>query len=327
MKTKKKFKFWIIIRNTLLTLLAIVLVLFISNQFLTAYEQEKYEAGGELVDVEGEKIHVYTKGEGKNTIVLLPGLGTAAPTLDYEPLINEMAEKNKVVVVEPFGYGWSDITKKERTVENIVEEIRMALKKADIEGPFILMPHSLSGIYSMYFANKYPEEVKAIVGIDPTLPGVLEYYGESAPTMPEYLSYLAPTGIARLAVYMNPESILPIAEDGIYTESNLKMTKRLSAWNGYNKTIVNEANEIESNIEVTEEMKFPADMPILIFTTKENNKTDNDKNKVTFYETQLTHSPGSKVITLEGHHYLHWTQYKEMGKEVNEFIRSSGDNR
>ncbi|MEK5325979.1 alpha/beta fold hydrolase [Aeribacillus sp. FSL M8-0254] len=68
-------------------------------------------------------MHVYTKGDGENTIVLLSGLGTAAPVLDFEPLVNELAKNHKVVVVESFRYGWSNVTNKERTVENIVEEI------------------------------------------------------------------------------------------------------------------------------------------------------------------------------------------------------------
>ncbi|MED0716688.1 alpha/beta hydrolase [Aeribacillus sp. FSL K6-1121] len=134
-------------------------------------------------------MHVYTKGDGENTIVLLSGLGTAAPVLDFDPLVNELAKNHKVVVVESFGYGWSNVTNKERTVENIVEGIRTALK-SNIEGPYILMPHSISGIYSMYYANAYPDEVKAVIGIDFTLPQVLEYFGESAPTMSEYMKYV-----------------------------------------------------------------------------------------------------------------------------------------
>ncbi|MED1438970.1 alpha/beta hydrolase [Aeribacillus composti] len=153
-------------------------------------------------------MHVYTKGDGENTIVLLSGLGTAAPVLDFEPLVNELAKNHKVVVVESFRYGWSNVTNKERTVENIVEEIRTALK-SNIEGPYILMPHSIYGIYSMYYANAYPDEVKAVIGIDFTLPQALEYFGESAPTMSEYMRYVSPTGIARLALYIIPDDFLP----------------------------------------------------------------------------------------------------------------------
>ncbi|WP_257139087.1 hypothetical protein [Bacillus pseudomycoides] len=54
-------------------------------------ERNKYPPLGQLVDVNGEKMHVYTKGEGENTIVLLSGAGMAAPALDYEPLMNEIS--------------------------------------------------------------------------------------------------------------------------------------------------------------------------------------------------------------------------------------------
>jgi len=53
---------------------------------MTVYEQRKYPPLGQLVEVDGKNMHVYTKGDGENTIVLLSGLGTAAPVLDFEPL-------------------------------------------------------------------------------------------------------------------------------------------------------------------------------------------------------------------------------------------------
>ena len=116
-KTKKKFRFWIVLRNILLGIVAALVLWFIFSNVMTTYEQKKYPAIGQLVEVDGKSMHVYTKGDGDNTIVLLSGHGTAAPALDFEPLIDELAKNNKVVVVESFGYGWSDITDKERTVE------------------------------------------------------------------------------------------------------------------------------------------------------------------------------------------------------------------
>lgn len=319
-KTKDKFKIWIVLRNTFIVIGAVFVFWLIFSYKMTAYEQKKYPPIGKVVEVDGKNMHIYTKGEGEHTIVLLSGLGTTAPALDYEPLINELTKNNKVVVVEYFDYGWSELTDKERTVENIVEEIRMALKKSNIQGPYILMPHSVSGIYSMYFANTYPEEVEAVIGIDPTLPQAVEYFGETPPTWPEYFRYLAPTGIARLACYFYPEGFLPIAGEGTYSSENLDMTN--SAWKGYNQNVVSEANELKNNINKTVDMHFPSNMPILIFTTKEEKVTKDGINNVTFYETQLADSPASKIVTLEGHHYLHWTRYKEISQEVNEFTKS-----
>lgn len=311
---KKKSKIKRLVRNVFMILVGILLFIPAINFTLTKYEQATYNQPGELIEVNGKKMHVYSRGEGDHTILLMPGLGTAAPVLDFEPLIDKLVETNKVVVVEPFGYGWSDLADNERSVENIVEEIRTALKNTEQEGPYILMPHSISGIYSMYFANTYPEEVEAVIGIDPTLPQMLDYYGETAPTMPRYLSYLAPTGIARIALTITPDSFLPIAEKGVYSEENLTMTKAISTWNGYNRSVVAEANEIKANIEKTKDMGFPEEKPVVVFTP--------EKDKVTFYETQLPDKSASKVVLLEGHHYLHWSRFEEMSKEVSEFLDS-----
>jgi pimeloyl-ACP methyl ester carboxylesterase len=304
----------------IVAMLGICIILVVTNQIMTAAEKKKYPPIGQLVEVDGRDIHVYTKGKGQNTIVLMSGLGTAAPALDFEPLVNELSKNNKVVVVEPFGYGWSDVTSKRRTIENIVSEMREALQKSDIKGPYILMTHSVSGVYSMYYANKYRDEVKAIIGIDPTLPKALKYFKEDTPNIPSLMSALAPSGLARLALLTNPNQYLPLAEKGTYTAKNLKMTKAISSWKGYNKNVIDEAKELNNNINKTVDMSFPSKMPVMIFTRKIDKEAKEGKSNVTFYQNQLSHVSSQKLVVLQGHHYLHWTKYSEMSKYVNDFI-------
>lgn len=320
--TIKKISFWMFIRNSFLIIAVILLFWIILNQIVMELEQHRYPPLGQLVEVNGDKMHVYVKGEGEKTIVLLSGAGTAAPALDYEPLIKEMAKNNRIVVVETFGYGWSETTNKKRTVENIVEEIRTALYKANIKGPYILMPHSISGIYSLYYANKYPDEIKAIICNDCTLPQVVDYFNESIPTIPRYISVLASTGATRLAVYLNSEKYLPEAENGTYSLENLEKTKILSAWNVGNKNIIAEVNEINHNIDKTVNMSFPTDIPVLIFTKYSDRITTNGKTMEAFYQKQINHLSTKKLVVLRGHHYLHWSNFKEISKTVYDFINT-----
>ena len=76
-------------------------------------------------------------------------------------------------MVEPFGYGLSDQTEKERSTANIVSEIHEALQSLHIDR-YILMGHSISGIYRLDYVNKYADEVSAYVGLDSSVPAISE---------------------------------------------------------------------------------------------------------------------------------------------------------
>lgn len=322
MKKTKRFKLGKLMRNIGLGVLALVVLGIAFHHILNAYEQVKFPPIGQMIEVDGGKMHVFEKGTGDNTIVLLSGLGTSAPALDFEPLINDLSKENKVVVVEGFGYGWSDSTNKERTVKRIVEELRTALKKSGIVGPYVLMPHSMSGIYSLYYANQYPDEVKAIVGNDLTLPQAAAYFGEEIPDTPPYLSYLAPAGIGRLMTVMAPEDFLPKAPEGVYSKKTLAAIKSFAARKTYNVNVVDEANYIKQNIAATEALRLPENMPMLIFMKKDDRVREDGKSIASFYQTQLTTHPANKLIALEGHHYLHWTLSKEMSGQIKDFLAS-----
>ncbi|MEL4026659.1 hypothetical protein [Lysinibacillus endophyticus] len=116
--------------------------------------------------------------------------------------------------------------------------------------------------------------------------------------------------------------LLPIAEKGIYDNKNLVMTKSISAWKAYNRNVIEEAQQLGNNIEMTKNMVFPSTLPVLMFTTKEDKINEEWKTNITFYQDQLKNQKISKLIPLEGHHYLHWTQFKEMSKQVDDFIES-----
>lgn len=135
------------------------------------------EKGDELLVNYGKKVkvgetflNVYTEGEGDITVVFMSGGGVTAPVLEYKCLYSRMSHKYRIAIVEKAGYGLSDSAKTERTVENLVEESRKALLLAGIKPPYVLAPHSYSGFEAVWWANNYPEEIKAILGVDMGFP-------------------------------------------------------------------------------------------------------------------------------------------------------------
>jgi len=121
-------------------------------------------------DVFGTKLNVYTEGEGPVTIVFMSGSGVTCPVLEYKPIYRRMSKKYRIAVIEKAGYGFSDGTDEPRTIENLVAADREALRKAGVEPPYVLAPHSYSGFEAVYWANTYPDEVKAVLSMDMGVP-------------------------------------------------------------------------------------------------------------------------------------------------------------
>lgn len=123
-------------------------------------------------------LNIYTEGVGDITIVFLSGGGVTSPVLEYSPLYRRLSDTYRIAVVEKSGYGMSESTGTQRTVENMVNESREALKKAGIMPPYVLAAHSYSGFEAIYWANTYPNEIKAVLSIDMGLPDTAAEMGK-----------------------------------------------------------------------------------------------------------------------------------------------------
>ena len=129
---------------------------------------------GKKVVVNGHQMNVYIKGEGSETIVFLSGAGIASPILDFKNLTDSLSKKYKVVVVERAGYGFSEDSDQSRDVMTVLSETRQALSQAEVSGPYVIVSHSMASLESLAWQEKYPNEVKALVGLDWALPASYE---------------------------------------------------------------------------------------------------------------------------------------------------------
>jgi pimeloyl-ACP methyl ester carboxylesterase len=72
------------------------------------------------------------------------------------------------------GYGNSEAADTPRDGLTIVDELRRVLRYKGLRPPYVLVGHSLGGLYMQLFARKYPEEVKGLVLIDALYPGTVK---------------------------------------------------------------------------------------------------------------------------------------------------------
>jgi len=167
-----------ILKKWCLGLLSFILLFLVGTFFyhrISLQKENKFLTPmGQTVLVNGHQMNVYVQGEGSETIVFLSGAGIASPILDFKNLTDSLSKNYKIVVVERAGYGYSDDSNQSRDVMEVLSETRQALSQANVTGPFIILSHSMASLESLAWQEKYPDEVKALVGLDWALPASYE---------------------------------------------------------------------------------------------------------------------------------------------------------
>lgn len=126
--------------------------------------------------VDNRTVELYSKHNGSPTVVFENGLDG---TLQWWSKVIPQIDNNlSVFAYNRAGYGKSTPIQSVRDGEHIVEELRTTLKSNGVEPPYILVGHSIGGLYMQYFARKYPGEVKALILVDSTHPNQLHGDGD-----------------------------------------------------------------------------------------------------------------------------------------------------
>ncbi len=282
------------------------------NAVATSSEASRIETYGELVPVGDRHMNVVVSGDGEQTVVLLPGLGTAAPALDFAPLIDELDDTFRVVAVEPFGTGLSDQTEAPRTSGNIADEVHEALQYLGVDR-YALMGHSISGIYALAYVERFRDEVTAFVGIDSSVPG---QPGGEEPIPTDAVVLLDELGITRAL-----QSIAPDPYAGAdYHESTKEQMRMLTASNTADWTMVAEMAQADDNFAAADGRAFPEDLPLLLLVRTTNLDVEG---WVELHEQQAAAATTGEVVLLDGDHYLHRTLSPEIAAETARFLAAA----
>ncbi|MDF2507971.1 MAG: alpha/beta hydrolase [Microbacterium sp.] len=281
------------------------------NTVASDLEHDRIESYGQTVTVDGRDMNVLDTGQGAETVVLLPGFGTASPVLDFEPLVADLATDHRVIVVEPFGYGLSDGTARPRTTQNIVTEVHEALQALDVE-KYTLMGHSIAGLYGIEFANRYPDEVTAFVGIDSSVP---DQPGMDMEFPTDLMATAKNLGLVRVITAISG----PGYDFPAYTDDAREQIALISNRNSISPTYLDEMTHIRTNFVDAVGAVFPADLPLLLFVVAHNEKTPS---WLSLHEEQAATVSDGTVVPLDGEHYLHHTHSADIVDGFREWEQS-----
>jgi pimeloyl-ACP methyl ester carboxylesterase len=120
---------------------------------------------GKLVDIGGRRLHILCEGTGSPTVVLEAGAGAFA--IDWTLVQPRIGRLTRTCSYDRARYGWSDPSPSAEMPANVVRDLHALLDAAGERPPFVMVGHSMGGIYVRIFELRYPSEVAGLVLIDP----------------------------------------------------------------------------------------------------------------------------------------------------------------
>ena len=311
-----------VLRKSLIVVLAMMIILvlfviisFVRHKICSSKEKDLRTPLGALVEVNGHNMSVYIEGKGDKTLVFLSGGGTCSPILDFKSLYSLLTDEYKIVVVEKFGYGFSDVVDEKRDIDTILSETRTALEKAEVQGPYILCPHSMSGLEALYWAQKYPKEVEAIIGLDMAVPGYYDEMNISIPVM-KAGQYGAALGITRWIPSLAESDAMKF---GTLSDKEKEIYRAVFYQRTATVTMINEMKTVKDNANVVKENGVPQ-VPMLLFLSNGSGGTGfTEERWRSIPKEYISASENARFIELDCPHYVHDYKYEEMGREIRNF--------
>jgi pimeloyl-ACP methyl ester carboxylesterase len=143
------------IRRAVLVVLMLLVILGASYEAVSeAVDLRRYPPPGQMVEMGGYALHLNCIGQGSPTVILEAGLGGGVATW---PLVqSEAAKVTRVCSYDRSGFAWSGGTAPESGQE-VVTRLHELLQRAGLKEPYILVGHSLGGLYSQLYAATFPE--------------------------------------------------------------------------------------------------------------------------------------------------------------------------
>ena len=299
----------------LVAFIVVLVAIYINHRVQLNKEEELRIPLGKLVEVDGHQMSIYVEGDGDKTIVFMSGGGTCSPILDFKSLYSTLSDDYKIIVVEKFGYGFSDIVDKERSIDSILEDTRTALAKADIEGPYVVCPHSMSGIEALYWAGQYPEEVEAIIGLDMAVPEAYEAYKINMPML-KISQFAARVGITRILPGISESDAM---KHGTLTDVEKEIYRAIFYEKTATTTMLNEVKWIKENAEIVQKSGVPQ-VPMLLFVSNGVGTGWNENEWRKYQNSYAANVESCKLINLDCPHYIHDYEYDKISEEIRVFL-------
>jgi len=121
---------------------------------------------GRMIDLGGRRLHLNCTGSGSPAVIVENGGGSFS--VEWALVQPQVAKHTRICTYDRGGYAWSDRGPIDDGIEQIVSDLNLLLRTAHVNPPYILVGHSLGGLFIRAYERRFPEQVAGMVLVDST---------------------------------------------------------------------------------------------------------------------------------------------------------------
>jgi pimeloyl-ACP methyl ester carboxylesterase len=130
---------------------------------------------GELIDIGGRRLRLIRAGVKSDRPTILCESGAFGFGSDWAVVQERLAAKGLYsLAYDRAGLGFSDPGPNPRDGHAIMADLETLLERAGEAGPFVLVGHSMAGLFVPLFAARNPEKVVGVVLVDAVTPETID---------------------------------------------------------------------------------------------------------------------------------------------------------
>lgn len=257
-------------KRTVVVLLVLVLAGLVYQWIGTVVDMRRYPPSGQLVAVDERRLHIHCQGTGSPTVILETLSGGISSYWGWvQP---EIAQETRTCVYDRSGRAWSGASAPQ-DVAGGVATLHALLANAGEAGPYVMVGHSIGGVYSLLFAHEYPDEVAGVVLVDASHPSQYARYPDLVQANRDFLAIArilpltAHLGIPRLYFDLGGQMDFGDLPDQAFAES--------AAWwsrPDYFASVYSEIAQAEANFEYAHRVLSGMtldDLPLVVVSAEE----------------------------------------------------------
>jgi pimeloyl-ACP methyl ester carboxylesterase len=179
----------------------------------------------------------------------------------------------------------------------------------------------MSGLEAIYWAQKYPDEVKAIIGLDPAIPDIYINSSFGLPSISElYITYfMSRIGLTRFMGIAELEKNLPLLKSKELSNEDKEKLIAIFYKSSLTKNMLNEVDYVQENARKVKRNGIPINIPMYFFIAEDSSVSiiPSWKEKLSEYVSEIKYG---NLELLDCGHYIHHEKSDIIAHEAKNFL-------